>query len=153
MAEQLIKKFRIATKGYVFKDDKVLVLYKPEAVAAMSMVEQAWVDQPGGSVEYGESFEEGLLREIDEETGLSVRVVAPFNTWMYTRERSQLMGVDFLCEWKGGDVALSEEHEGFEWLTMDEIRTKGWRLENEYEKAFALIKLWRTMSGTSSCAG
>ena len=145
MNEQPGRKLRVAAKGYVFKGDKVLVLRKTEAEAATSMVEQAWVDQPGGSVEYGENFEEALLREINEETGLSVRVVAPFSTWTYRRERSQLMGVDFLCEWAGGDVTLSEEHEGFEWLSMDEIRAKGWRLESVYEKAFSLIKLWRLL--------
>ena len=146
------KKFRVAAKGYIFRGDKVLVLYKTPEEAAGSMAEQARIDQPGGRVEFGESFEEGLLREIDEESGLRVRIVAPFHTRTFHRENSQMMQVDFLCEWTGGEVRLSEEHEGFEWLTLDEIRARGWLLENTYEKAFALIALYRAAAATTTTA-
>lgn len=143
------KKFRVAAKGYIFRDDKVLVLHKTPEEAAGSMAEQARIDQPGGRVEFGESFEEGLLREIDEEAGLRVRIVAPFHTRTFHRENSQMMQVDFLCEWTGGEVRLSEEHESYEWLALDEIRARGWLLESTYEKAFALIALHRAATATA----
>lgn len=152
MDEPRKKTFRVAAKGYIFRASKVLVIYKTDEEAAGSAAEQARIDQPGGRVEFGESFEEGLLREIDEETSLSVRVIAPFGTRTFHREHSQLMQVDFLCEWESGDVVLSEEHEGFEWLTLDEIRKRNWQLESTYEKAFSLIALHRAAENTSAGA-
>lgn len=152
MDEPRKKTFRVAAKGYIFHADKVLVLYKTDEEAAGSMAEEARIDQPGGRIEFKESFEEGLLREIEEEAGISVRVIAPFNTRTFHREHSQLMQVDFLCEWESGEVVLSEEHEGFEWLTLDEIRKRNWQLESTYEKAFSLIALHRAAQSASTDA-
>ena len=143
MTQQAEKRFHAAAKGYVFKDDKVLVLYKSEEEARTSVAIEPHIDTPGGSLEYGEDFEAGLLREVDEETGLDVRIVAPFNTWGYTRPTSQLVGVDFLCEWVSGEVVLSHEHIDFEWLTLPEIRKRGWYREETYALAFRLIELYR----------
>jgi len=39
---------------------------------------------PGGRLEVEEDPKEGLLREIAEETGLKVRIVAPVDTWFHS---------------------------------------------------------------------
>ena len=53
---------------------------------------------PGGRVAFGESPIEALRREVAEETGLAVEVVAPVATWHYVKGRCQLVGIDFLCD-------------------------------------------------------
>ncbi len=59
--EQLL--FRPSAYGVIIKDGKVLL-------------NQAWdgYDFPGGGIEKGETIHDGLLREVKEETGLTVKV-------------------------------------------------------------------------------
>lgn len=44
---------------------------------------------PGGGLEFGEHPEEGMVREVQEETGLNVRPVNLLGINSFTRERSQ----------------------------------------------------------------
>jgi len=41
---------------------------------------------PGGGVEFDESLEEAVVREVLEETGLHVRVEQPLTTWSFTED-------------------------------------------------------------------
>ena len=77
---------------------------------------------PGGRIEFGESPEEALVREIKEEIGLDINIITAFNTWTFTKGVDfQLVGVDFLCTVKGGEEKLSEEHESVKWMGLEEI--------------------------------
>lgn len=56
-------KMRVSVYGLLEKGDEVLVQRNPE-ISEYSL--------PGGGVEIGESIEEALVREVKEETGISV---------------------------------------------------------------------------------
>ncbi|MCD8316151.1 MAG: NUDIX domain-containing protein [Eggerthellaceae bacterium] len=127
-----------ASKGYIVRGKEILVLHKPEQETRYSLSPEAATDLPGGRMEFGETFEDCLVREILEETGLVVRIILPFHTWSFTRNETQVVGVDFLCEWVSGEVVLSEEHDGFEWLTKEEIDSRHWYLEPVFDQAFSL---------------
>ena len=73
---------------------------------------------PSGRLEAGEGFEEGLVREVAEETGLEVADLAPIGTWSLP-DRG-LVGVAFACEYVAGEVRLSAEHTAYRWLSVDE---------------------------------
>lgn len=128
----------VAAKAYVFKNDKLLILRKPEKDRLGGSFPETTIDFPGGKLEAGESWETGLLREVAEEVQLSISVGMPFNAWSRMGKHRQILGVDFLAEWVCGDVVLSEEHDAYEWLTLKELRATKDVLLPDIERAFAL---------------
>lgn len=118
---------------------------------------------PGGTLELGESLEQGVARELLEETGLEVRVVSFLEVFdrIYTdaahesaggsrKPRFHFVIVDYLCEPVGGtlraggdalEVALAAESE----LGRFQLTETATRL---VRKAFALHR--ERHSGKSS---
>ncbi len=130
--------FGIANKGYVFKENKLLIIYKTAEEAMEDPNPNIRIDQPGGRLEFGENPIEALRREIREEVGLRVDIIKPIDVWTYCKrdKRFQLIGINYLCKWKEGEVTLSEEHENYEWLTLSEIKEKSLDDYEQYVKAF-----------------
>ena len=112
------RRFLVAAKAIVRKDEKFLILQRSET----DSYEAGRADFPGGKIEFGEKIEEGLLREVREESNLEVDIVRPVRTWSFMKnENIQLVGVTFLVDYKSGEVKLSWEHSDFKWLSFDEI--------------------------------
>ena len=108
---------RTAVKGYVIKDGKVLLLKR----IAGDMYSGIW-EPAGGKISPGETLEDGLRREIKEETGLDVQIVAPLCVHHFTdRKGEKVHMITFVCLWKAGDVRLSEEHSEFRWIPLKNL--------------------------------
>ena len=80
---------------------------------------------PKGTPDPGESTEETALREVAEETGLEVRIVAPLPSIEYTfvqdGTRIRKTVHYFLMEPTGGDLARHDhEFETVRWVPFDE---------------------------------
>lgn len=76
---------------------------------------------PGGSVEESESPEQAAVREMEEETGLAIRVVRsaePFE--MRVKDRSYTVYF-FLGRAEPGEVSLNSEHTDYEWIKIPEL--------------------------------
>ena len=57
-----------------------------------------------------------------EETGLFAKLLCPLQTWNFFRgEDTQIVGVTFLCKAATDAVQLSDEHEAYAWIHLDEI--------------------------------
>ena len=74
-----------------------------------------WV-VPGGTVELGETLEQALVREIEEETGLLVRprqVVAVFDRIQRVADRVDYhyVIVDYLCDYVAGEARAGSDAE------------------------------------------
>lgn len=79
-------------------------------------------DLPGGEVDKGEEFTEALIREIYEETGLSVnpiqcRLLFTSTQWENKKNRVRLLYVVAVPGAKP-DVTISWEHDQFQWLDI-----------------------------------
>lgn len=91
--------FGVAVKAYIFKDNKLLVIYKTEAEAQGNLNTEDRRDIPGGRVEFGEQPEIALRREVYEEVGLQIDVLQPFMVWSFVKNELQLVGINYLCLW------------------------------------------------------
>ena len=114
--------FAVAVKAVIIKEDKALVLRrsKDEMEGSFMNSHQKW-DLPGGGVHFFERSEEGLLREIREETNLEVTIGKPLSLFDAIKHHIHLCIFTYACEWKTGEVVLSDEHEAYYWLSEEEM--------------------------------
>jgi 8-oxo-dGTP pyrophosphatase MutT (NUDIX family) len=102
----------------------------PEIVLGSRRRERAGVSWtlPKGTPSRGESVEETALREVAEETGLEVRIVAPVGPieYFFTQDGTRIHKTVhfFLMEAVGGDLA-GHDHEFDEvrWVPIETART------------------------------
>lgn len=116
MAEEI--KLFAATKALIFYNGKVLLLQESPKYKDGTQIGK--FDVVGGRVTPGENFEEGLKREILEETGMSVKIGKPFfvnESWPTVRgEKWQIIRIFFEAFSEKDEVKLSEDHEKHIWI-------------------------------------
>lgn len=76
-----------------------------------------WVP-PGGILELNETPQEGVIREVLEETG--VKVKPERLTGVYKNMRLGVVSLAFLCRAAGGDAAPTDEATEVEWVLPSE---------------------------------
>ncbi len=80
---------------------------------------------PGGKMEQGESREDALVREIQEELDTEISVDKFLCTVEYDYPAFHLTMHCFICSILKGDLVL-REHEAAKWLTRDELYSVDW---------------------------
>lgn len=80
---------------------------------------------PGGSVEFGETLEEALVREVKEEYDFSIEVLELLDVvnHLLPEERQHWVSPTFLCRYKSGTPRIMEPHkcDDIGWYPLDEI--------------------------------
>jgi mutator protein MutT len=80
---------------------------------------------PGGGVEFGETLEHALCREIREEYGFSIEVLQLLDVvnHILPREKQHWVSPTFLCRYKSGQPRIREPHkcEEIGWFRLDRI--------------------------------
>lgn len=132
--------FAVAVKAVIIKEDRALVLCRSKTEMAASYMNsfQRW-DLPGGGLHFFERAEDGLLREIREETGLEAEVGLPVSLFDVIKNHIHLCIFTYACRWREGEVRLSGEHEDYYWLTLEEAEQGGlpsW-MKRDIRRAFA----------------
>ncbi|MBI2985095.1 MAG: NUDIX hydrolase [Candidatus Kerfeldbacteria bacterium] len=83
-------------------------------------------DVVGGRVEPGERWDETLLREVQEETGLHVTIGRPFyvGEWrpVVHGEPWQIIATFFLVQAASDKVTLSRDHDDYQWIDPKKFR-------------------------------
>lgn len=135
----------VSQKAFVQKGNKLLVLRDPR----YKVGGQVGLDFPGGKYRWGQDLHEELLREVEEETGLEIKIGEPFFVWTnYKRksndpDRVNVYSIGYLCKYVSGQVRLSEEHNKFEWV--DKKSYKKWKENTGYFKA---VEAYFKLKGT-----
>jgi ADP-ribose pyrophosphatase YjhB (NUDIX family) len=77
-------------------------------------------EPPGGVLELGETIEDGLRREVREETGLEVEPIAL--TGVYKNMTRGIVALVFRCKITGGTLVANDEVAAFRWADDAEAR-------------------------------
>ncbi|MFC5908091.1 NUDIX hydrolase [Streptacidiphilus monticola] len=100
----------VSVAGVVVRDDgRVLVIQRAD--------NGTW-EPPGGVLELGESVEDGLRREVLEETGVHVEVDRL--TGVYKNMNLGVVALVFRCRPTGGELATSDESRSVDWVAPGE---------------------------------
>lgn len=132
----------LVTRGIVLKEDKVLLVKRaPDDRHNPDL----W-EFPGGKVDAGETVQEGLVREVFEETGLTVEPSSPFVyveneiIQSYRYYDKLYLALFHAVRPLSGDFKISTEHALFVWDTFEEAAER--ELTNETRNALAAFALY-----------
>jgi len=131
---------KMSVKAMIFNQGKLLLLQKNDREGL-----HPW-EFPGGGVQMGEDFEEALIREVREETGLTIHLVSVDGIWCYKRSpEQQLDGVIFTAETDRTDVVLSDEHLQYRWVTPELFQQ--YPLHDSLRQALARMRQFDNIRG------
>ncbi|OMI26604.1 DNA mismatch repair protein MutT [Bacillus haynesii] len=107
----------------IFSDDKVLMIKenKPAAINKWNF--------PSGRIEYGEDILYSARREVKEETGLDVNLIAATGVYNFiSSTKNQVILFHFIGEVTGGSLKLEEDEIlDSKWIKVSDLAT----FENE----------------------
>lgn len=106
-------KHSVSVAGIVVRhDDRVLVIRRDD--------NGQW-EAPGGVLELDESFEDGVRREVLEETGLQVTVERL--TGVYKNLTRGIVALVYRCSPADGDTNRTAETREVRWMTREEVQS------------------------------
>lgn len=107
-------KHSVSVAGVVVGDDgRVLVIQRRD--------NGRW-EAPGGVLELGETFEDGVRREVAEETGVAVEVERL--TGVYKNLKLNVVAIVYRCRPISGTPGATDEAQRVQWLTVEENRQR-----------------------------
>ena len=133
MSEQSGKRLQVAV-CIVERNGRFLVIRR---VDTERLWDKKW-ELPGGKIEVGESPTEAVIREVFEETGLSIVdpvLIGERNHDWYLPERTSYIHISaFTASSLSGDIRLDPtENDAFKWVTRDEYLAMDDQLEANKE--------------------
>jgi 8-oxo-dGTP diphosphatase len=114
----MIKLTLVVACALVDADNRVLVTQRPEGKALAGL----W-EFPGGKLEPGERPEAALIRELEEELGVTVKepCLAPLTFASYAYETFHLLMPLYICRrWEG--VVQPREAQALKWVRPGKLR-------------------------------
>lgn len=108
----------VAACALVDADRRVLVAQRPEGKSMAGL----W-EFPGGKVEHGETPEEAVIRELQEELGIETKVacLAPLTFASHTYEKFHLLMPLFVCRQYEG-IPMPREGQVLKWIRPASLR-------------------------------
>jgi 8-oxo-dGTP diphosphatase len=97
-----------------------VIVNDDDRVLAVQRRDNGRWEPPGGVLELNESIEDGLTREVREETGLSVTIDAL--TGAYKNMPRSIVALVFRCRPTSGHLTTGPETGQLRWLTLDQVR-------------------------------
>lgn len=120
--EQPVTRTPIEVVGAVIVGDDGLVL---AAQRSASMSQPGRWEFPGGKVEPGETPQQALARELDEELDCRVDIGARVATTTHADAAVTVRLTTFLCTLRGG-MPRRREHSALRWMPAAELDTLHW---------------------------
>jgi 8-oxo-dGTP diphosphatase len=120
-------KISVGVGAVVFRGNDILIIKrgKPPFEGQWSI--------PGGGLEYGETVKDAVRREIREETGIEIHLVALLDVFDAIRQNDSGEGaahtviIDYVAEWKSGEPVAADDATAAEFVSQDEaMRRLSW---------------------------
>ena len=106
--------FQITLKLFLLREDQLLILEDRHDRVG---------DLPGGRInqnEFFDPFHRTLAREVREELGTVKCSINPDPVFCFQhfvqKDQKQALGLAFVGAWVSGEITLSEEHSGMDWV-------------------------------------
>jgi 8-oxo-dGTP diphosphatase len=113
-----VKLVLVVACALIDPDGRVLLAQRPEGKTLAGL----W-EFPGGKLESGERPEAALIRELDEELGITVKeaCLAPLTFASHAYEDFHLLMPLYICRrWEG--LAMSREGQNLAWVRPNKLR-------------------------------
>jgi len=104
----------------LFHQGKILATQRG---AAMDLA--GYWEFPGGKIEADESPEDSLVREINEELSIDIRICGALTPVLYAYPTKLIQLIPFLGTWQGGSLKLTE-HAQSQWLGKEDLLSLNW---------------------------
>jgi len=111
-------KFIVAANAFIFKDNKILITKRS---SSRDHDPNKWECVSGRFNQNFGTVEDELLREIRDELGdnFKIRLIAPISFYHFYKgddPQAEMVGINYICEYISGSIALSEEHTDYKWI-------------------------------------
>lgn len=108
---------KIVAAAFIHKDGKLLIARRAPTKTFLPGV----YELPGGHIEFGETMEKGLAREIKEEFHVDVKIGNPFYVFTYTNKdnTAHAIEVDYFATLVDPNQNIelnAEDHSEFRWV-------------------------------------
>lgn len=106
----------------IYFENKILCVQRPKN--KLKYISEKF-EFPGGKIEYGETKEEALERELNEELNILTNIKSLFITVVHQYPDFELTMHSFICEANSKELTLNE-HIALEWLSINELEKLDW---------------------------
>lgn len=118
---------KTTVKALFEKDKKILLVKDPKGI---------W-EMPGGRIEHGETPEEALKRELQEELGWNnVDIKNIVDSWTFSSEvddtQYHFIILTYICDSSEEEIKENDEYTEYRWVPVDEI--DGLNMRDGYKK-------------------
>lgn len=114
-----MKNLSIVLKALIVKDKKILIIRRSldEKIAP-----GVW-ELVGGRLQFNETLEEGLIREVKEEISISCSIIRLLYATDHTNPAmGKVVILVYLCVPSDEGVTLSVEHMDYKWVDLNQFR-------------------------------
>ncbi len=154
--------FSLTVKAVIVNQEgKVLIIKRSKDDA----IKAGEYDLPGGNIDYRENIEVAIKREIKEELGIEVElgsIIYAFDfenkydrEYEFGEEKIKIggKGLRFIAYYKDGEIKLSDEHQGYEWLNFDKALEKFGNNDFTKDKKESIVKAKEYLEMKNSLEG
>lgn len=127
----------IVSAAVILSNGKVLITKRSENMKLPNL----W-EFPGGKVKENETPEDCVIREINEELGVSIKVHSYFTTNLHKYDFGVIQLISYIAELKSGSIEL-REHADYQWVGACDLEG--------YEFAPADIPIVSKLKGEGIC--
>jgi len=111
--------------GAVIQDDEGKILLVKHKKERGGYWQGKWIC-PGGELEYGEGIEQGIKREVKEETNLEIELVTPlvpFERIVKVNEKTNLhvIYIDYTARLLGGELKVASDVGKASWVEKENL--------------------------------